>query len=759
MGFGENIAVRGDPIGAAPANALEPISFHYIFSVLWRRRRLIVASVALTFLAALVYLMFAPNRYTATTTLVLDTKRPIVAQSEVFLEPQVDDTAVESHVETIKSQSVAAVVVKKLRLWEDPEFVGIATALKRSLDGKHADETTVSDEQALQSAIAAFGAGLRVTRIPRSYVVEISYVSLDPKKAALIANATAEAYIEDQLQAKFEVTKRASSWLQQRIVELRTQATEAFKSIQDFKSQNNLIVGSDGRLSTDLEMEQLTGSMAKARAETTQAESRLTEIQILLGAPVGETGLPDATVADALSNPVITKLRQQYLDSKNKESEWAARYGQNHQAVMNLRSEAVGLKRAIREEMQRIAETYKSDLKVARSKEESIEKKLTEVFQNNNANRQSQVKLRELETAANTYRSIYENFLNRYTQAVQQQSFPSTEARVITFASTGVKTSPKSMLTLALALIGGFGLGTAIAFIREQMDRVVYSRDQIVRELGVNCICVLPDTRHAEATNTVKLPTFDMMRSRLAPLWNKSIEAEPEAATPPELLYDDDNLFSMSAEAVRSIKVAIDIRHISHETRVIGIVSCASGEGKSSTALSLAAMIARAGRRALLMDCDLRRPSLSGLLTPESERSLLDVLYGEASLAEVASRDAQWGFDFVPGPMHVRPVHTADILNSDPMARLLAYAKSEYDYVIVDLPPVLPVIDVRACAHLFDAFVLIAEWGRTSIDGLEKALHIQPLQQRLLGVVINKVDIETMRRIEGYGYSDSKYYG
>jgi succinoglycan biosynthesis transport protein ExoP len=759
MGFGEDIAKRGGAVVATSSNVLEPISFQYIFSVLWRRRRLILASTAGTLMVAVVYLVLAPTKYTATTTLVLDAKRPVVAQSEVFVEPQVDDTAVESHVETIKSQSVASVVVKKLRLSEDPEFVGVATALKRSLVLTPSDETAVSDEEALQSALAVFAGGLRVTRIPRSYVVEISYISLDPKKAAVIANATAEAYIEDQLQAKFEVTKRASSWLQQRIVELRTQATDAFKSIQDFKSQNNLIVGSDGRLSTDLEIEQLTGSLAKARADTTQAHSRLSQIEAMLAGPAGELGVPDGTVTDALSNPVITKLRQQYLDTKNKEAEWSARYGQHHQAVMNLRTEAVNLRRAIREEMQRIAETYKSDLKVARSREESTEKKLTEVFQNNNSNRQAQVKLRELETAANTYRSIYENFLNRYTQAVQQQSFPSTEARVITFASTGKKTSPKGILTLALALVGGLGLGTAIAFIREQMDRVVYSRDQIVRELGVYCICVVPDITTPEAPGPARLPTLRTISSKWASFRKRSSEAESDEASVPCLIYDDDDLFSMVAEAIRSIKVAMDIRNISHETRVLGIVSCASGEGKSSLALSLAAMIARAGRRALLMDCDLRRPALSALLMPESERSLLDVLYGETALADIARPIEGYSFDFLPGPTQMRPVHTADILNSEPMARLLAAAKHEYDYVIVDLPPILPVIDVRACAHLFDSFLLVAKWGETNVDGLAMALEIAPLHQRLLGAVINKVDVNTMRRIEGYGYSDSSYYG
>lgn len=715
-----------------------------------------MVSTATALVGAGVYFIVAPVRYTAMTTLILDAKKPSLGANDIFVEPQVDDTAVESHVETIRSESVAILVIKKLHLDEDPEFVGVSAAFRKSIDKIAKDEDFVSEEEMLRSAIGAFSKGVTVNRIRRSYVVEISFASADPAKAARIANATAEAYIEDQLQSKFEVTKRASYWLQQRIVELRDQATGAYKAIQDFKSQNNLIVSSDGKLSTDIELEQLTGSLAKARADTTQAQSRLSEIEIMLKLQGdGDGVVPDGSVTDALSNPVITKLRQDYLDRKKMEADWAARYGPNHQAVINLRTEAIGLKRAIREEMLRIAETYKSDLKVAQAKEDSIEKRLTEVFQSYSATRQSQVKLRELETASNTFRLIYENFLNRYTQAVQQQSFPSTEARVITYASLGKRTSPKILVALAAALAAGCGLGGAAVFLREQMDRVIYSREQLIRDLGIDVISALPAIgKEAEAKR---------FRLLILELWSKlqgrrNVE-DVEEVSRPRLVYEIENLLSVEAEAVRAIKVAIDIRNISHSTRVIAIVSALKGEGKSSVAFSLSTMIAHAGRKSLLIDCDLRRPSLSLEFAPQKDTSLLEILYGEAELANLVQYDEAFGFYFLNSPTKIKPVHTSDILNSEPMSKLLLAARQDYDYVIVDLPPILPVVDTRACAHLFDAFVIISEWGRTNIDDLERAFEQAPaIRERLLGVVMNKVDVETMRRIEGYGYTKSDYY-
>ena len=192
-------------------------------------------------------------------------------------------------------------------------------------------------------------------------MVEIAYTSLDHKRAASIANATAEAYIEDQLKAKYDVANRASTWMQQRITELRPQVAEAFQGVQDFKSRNNLIVSRDGKLETDAELEQMTEAIGKARAETALAQSRFMEIEAILATQSSDDALPDATVGtvtDALNSVVITKLQQQYLEDKKRAADWASRYGQNHQAVETLRADMTSLKR----EIPRRNATYCGDL-------------------------------------------------------------------------------------------------------------------------------------------------------------------------------------------------------------------------------------------------------------------------------------------------------------------------------------------------------------------------------------------------------------
>jgi polysaccharide biosynthesis transport protein len=746
----EKITKRGARVSTEEDRGSEPIFSRYAFSVLWYRRHLIIAAVSVTLLVAALYLIFAPARYTATTTVVLETKQSPVVHNEVVIEPQVDAAAVETHVETIRSENVAAAVIRKLRLTEDPEFRyrGIISALQEWFSTGAADTTADSDDKPLRTAIGNFQKGLLVKRIPHSYAVEIAFTSLDPKKATTIANAIAEAYIEDQLQAKSELTKRARLWLQEGIAELRSKATGAFESVQNFKSQNNLLTGSDNKLAWDVELGQLTELLAKARAATTLARSRLAEIEAVVATRSNDNGLPDPTVADALSSTVITKLRQQYLEDEKYATAYASRYGSSHQSVIKLRSEMANLNRQIRDEIERIAETYKTDLKVAQSDEQAIEKRISGVFQNNSGNRQAEVKLRELETAANTYRSVYEDFLNRYTQAVQQQLFPSIAARVITFASIGERTSPKILLTLALATIGGASLGAAGVFIREQMRRPIYSRNQVIRELGVSCIAALPVSERSKkalrsTSSLTALTQLPIDTRKWTLLRQKNL---------PALLVNNEDPFSSASEALRNIKVAMDLRHIAHETRTLGIVSALANEGKSSIALSLAARMAKAGRNVLLVDCDFRKPSLTNFLGLKNRAGILELLAAEAELADVTNR--QYGFDFLCGPTKIRPVDTDDILNSEPMAKLLAVMKEYYDTVIVDLPPILPMIDIRACAHLFDAFALVAEWGKTSIDDLDMAFRVAPLvHERLLGIVLNKVDVAAIQRIEGSGYA------
>ena len=736
-----NIARQFPPYTAAIDNDPSPgtLSMLQVRDFLGREWRLIALVTGLSIVVGAAYVALSPARYTAQADMIIDTKRVTWTQSEMASENRtVEDAAVESEIETTKSEKVANVVISRLHLTEDPEFVGAGQGLRRRIFSlfRLTSAAQPSNDDVMRGVLATLKDNLNVVRLGRSYIEQISYTSLDRDKAARIANAFADAYIEDQLQAKFEATRRASAWLEQRIGELRQQASDAYKAVQDFKSENSIIIGVDGKLASEVELDQLGIALAKARADTSQARAKLDRISRVLEQRSDKEAfnIPDPVVTDALSNPVITRLRQQFLDDQSKESEWSARYGADHTAARNLRAEMANVQHAIWDEISRIAESYKSELQIAKSQEDAIDKRMIDVFQQSGATRQSQVRLRELETAANTYRGIYETFLSRFTQSVQQQSFPSTEARVVTTASPPhAPSSPKIALTLALAALCGMGLGVMSAVAREQLNRQIHTRAQLEELLGTSCLAVLPAFREKKSA----------LRKRQATQDSGAFRQISEVAP-----------FSATAEALRYIKVAIDL----HPTggKVIGIVSALPGEGKTTVATSFAAFVAKSGARILLIDADLRNPAMTRTLGYANAPGLLNMVADKSDFDDLVITDSKYRFDFLPASTRIKPSNSSDILNSPAIKDMLKKAKNEYDYVLVDLPPVLPVVDVKAAAHLFDAFVLVVEWGSTSTDEIVKAVNASPiLSERLLGAVLNKADEAVMRRFEGY--SDRRY--
>src|SRR3979490_1822178 len=274
-----------------------------------RQWRLIALVTGLSIVLGATYVAMSPSRYTARADMIIDTKRITWTQSEMASENRaIDDASVESEIETTKSEKVATAVIDRLRLREDPEFIGSGSGLAHrilSLIPLNAGpKKEPSNDELMQRVLANVQANLHVTRLGRSYVEQIAYTSLDPDKAAKIANAFADAYIEDQLQAKFEATRRASAWLEQRIGELRQQASNAYKAVQDFKSENSIIIGVDGRFASEVELDQLGIALAEARADTSQARARLDRIsRVLEQRSDKESHIPDPVVTDALSSP------------------------------------------------------------------------------------------------------------------------------------------------------------------------------------------------------------------------------------------------------------------------------------------------------------------------------------------------------------------------------------------------------------------------------------------------------------------------
>ena len=411
------------------------------------RRQLPIIIFVVLFTTALgaIYAMTARPSFTAQAQLLIDARKVQVFQQQSILgDVPIDTAQVESQVEILKSENVASSVIKNLHLTDDPEFVGSGGGLIGTLIGaisnlfSNADQPGIKSEFELtRRAIGAFQSRLSIKRVGITYVIQIGFRSFDAERAAEIANAVADAYVVDQLEAKYQATRRASAWLQNRIKELRDQVSAAERAVVDFKTKNEIIstglgTGTDKRLLGEQQIAELSSQLIIARANTAETKAKLDQINSVLKAGL-TSGSIGATVTDTLKNEVVSKLRSQYLELAARQADWSIRYGQDHLAVVNLRNQLREIRNSIFEELKRLGETYKSDYAIAKQREVGLQAELTQTVTASQATDAKSVTLRELQSTAQTYKTLYDNFLQRYMESVQQQSFPISEARLISW--------------------------------------------------------------------------------------------------------------------------------------------------------------------------------------------------------------------------------------------------------------------------------------------------------------------------------------
>ena len=211
------------------------------------------------------------------------------------------------------------------------------------------------------------------------------------------------------------------------------------------------------------------------------------------------------------------------------------------------------------------------------------------------------------------------------------------------------------------------------------------------------------------------------------------------------------------AESIRSIKLAVDLNVPGASSKVIGITSALPREGKSTIAAALAMLSAHAGARVIVVDCDLRNPSLSRTLAPDALAGMIEVIAGERTLEDVIWKDPKTGLSVLPTVRKSPLIHTSEILSAEPTRQLFQKLRASYDYVVVDLPPLVPIVDARAGGHLVDGLILVVEWASTRTDVVQQALHTAPnLQGVLIGAVVNKTDMKALKRYTSY-HSDAHY--
>jgi polysaccharide biosynthesis transport protein len=683
------------------------------------------------------YVALVPTLYKSNARILLDRSVTKYLQTNKIVDDPTYDEAggaeIASQVYILSSESIAVPVVRSMNLAHDSEFVGspevdtgflskVKRRVKELIGWNGRADTAMDPEAALEeTAVENFLKRLSVYREDVAYVINVTFASVDPNKAANIANVIADTYISTTLETKLKSTKMVGQWLQDRLTELKAQALDADRALQSYKIANNLVSAGKGSLSSE-QLSNLNAQLTNARIALSEAKARLDGVR-----QMGGDGIVSSAATEGL-----TKLRLEYRDVAAKTSELEASVGPGHFAVVKLRKRMDDLRKSVRDEEQRIADSYANEYQIAKTRESELAATMAQLMGEAGTSTQAQVKMRELESSADTLRNLYNSFLQKYKEinTLQTETIPVQNARILTSATPPSRSSKKAAAVLAGSIVVGLFLGAGAAVAREWAADVFRTPREVEEVAGIPCVI---------------LPAVWSNRERTALL-----QGGAESILVEEFVLDSP--YSRFTEALRNLKALINTAQLGDGVKVIGVVSSLPKEGKTTIAANLAALIiASSGARTLIIDSDVHLRNLTARLAPDAREGLIEALVDPSRLPTLVYRRRRSGLDVLPCALSARLPNAAELLGSPEMEQLLAAARKTYDYIVIEIAPIMSVVDIKMIERFVDRFVFVVEWGQTKRSLVHEALaEAEIIRERLAGVVLNKVDPFALRMSEAY---------
>ena len=719
------------------------LSLALMLSAVRSRWPLVAMTVVAASVLAGVVAYGLPNRYEASAVIQIDPRRKIVSNIDpVVADMKADATTIESEVEILRSRAIALRAIEVLGLREAglgaadtwwrklggslglvqaPATERIGPRAPLSIDDLVADAPGSYKPEADPLA-AAFADMIKVQRIRTTLLIEVKALSGDPMQAARIANVVADVYLEGQLEAKSKASTMATDMLEEKIDGLRKRVAEAERKVEQYKARHS-IFDSEGQALSEKQLARVMEQHVAARNATAEARAKYELAQKLMRA--GDGG---ATLADVLQSHTVRQMKEQAAAVSRREAELLTKYGAKHPEILKVRAELQDAQSHLKVEIERLVENLRNEMEVAVEKERQVAATLARTKEQQVVDKEAGVELKELEREAVTSKQLFEALLARYKQTAETQGLQLPDARIVERADVPLFPAfPKRKPMLAIGVVGGLALGLALALAFELMATGIGRPEDIERVLELAHLSSLP--RIAERGVTA----VDPMRSV------RLIIAEPHG---------------LFAEAIRAARREIDIKRAGRAGRIVLVASSLPNEGSGIVASNLAHHYGLTGQRVLLIDGDLRRSGLTRQLAPQRPSGLLEALTGGVPVEQAVLRDATTGLHFLPasGPAP-SSASAPELLSSRALADALGRLKRQFDTIIVDAPPLLPVIDGRVLADYADQVVMVMVWRQTPKQLAKKALAaLGPNQRKIAGVIVNEVDPAVIADDRGGGY-------
>ncbi|HTZ70225.1 MAG TPA: polysaccharide biosynthesis tyrosine autokinase [Acetobacteraceae bacterium] len=714
-----------------PADASADLNIGLLIRTAIRRLPLFVCAVLLGGALGFGALRILPPRYTSWSAIMIDPKRPgSYGMDGAFTDLSVDSSQIANVEQVIASSELLSRVVTSEHLLDNPAFTKAERPLLyRLLPLPGAAPVPETPEAKQEHAVERLGKMIHTEREGITYVISISVTAGDPALSQRLAAAVAEAYLTDQVTTRNEAAERDTSWLTDRLKSQRDDLMKSEAAVEAIRRKYGLLAASNApETSVDRQaITEVNTNLVAAQSDLDIAAAKYQQAQ-----HVAKDGGNLETLADVASSGMIANLRNQAAEANRRIAELSVRYASGYPALRQAENERAAINRQLAQQASRTVQMLRNDYETAVARRDELQKQLAGLVGAVSAadEGEGRIELREAERVADANRAAYDSSLAGLRQVEQQRSRSDVEARIISYPELPDAPSfPRASICLGAGLGLGALIGAALIFL------IPYHRNRVVdhmsarRAASLRVLASAPFLRRSDLRNGMKL---------LSP--HEYLVAKPT---------------SPFAESLKLLRLHLRVGD-KNGPKVVQITSATPGEGKSTIAAALAVSAAAAGIRAVVVDLDLHRPSISKIFAGPASEGRFDVLLPPQNRNSERTQPTNLPLSVIDAAAMVAGPRSR-LVESTQLQELIADLEKKYDLVVLDTPPVLAISDALFVSHLVDATVMVVAWDATTQQCVENAVaDLRAADAPLAGMVLNKVNAVKAARY-GMPYYDYEY--
>jgi capsular exopolysaccharide synthesis family protein len=690
--------------------------------VLLKRRWTVLGCTALVAAVAIIGALLQTPLYRSTATLQIESSALRIVNMEGVEAIDASGDYMSTQIELLKSRAVVLRAVRQLGLVSDEDFQnavsrpgGIAgiVSLFRGKDAKP-DAASRSLESREAEAVDRVMGNRQVQVVGYSQVAKVTFASPDPRVAERVSNGLAQAFMEANLSRREENSKYARTFLEDRLSQLKLKLEDSERALIAFAQEQRLASLDQNTSLASANLTQLNDALGTATADRIRAESVWRQAQVGGGLS-----------SDALKSPMLDKLRETRNDLKAEYEAKRATFKADYPEMQQLARRIAEVEARIKEEAGAYATAAQAEYEAARANETLLREQVASLQSELLDLQGRSVQFNILKRESDTNRQLYDALLQRYKEIGVAGGGASNNVSMVDPALPGYRFKPDIRRSALIGLLLGLMLSFALAFLLERLDETIKTPEDIERQLRLPVLGIVPKVGEG------------------------LLEAMAEDTRSP---------FS---EAYRSLRTGLQYATEAGAPKILLVTSAVAGEGKSTTALMLARKFAQLGVKVLLIDADLRKPSLHKRLNVNNPTGLSEYLAGETDGPEMFKPTAQANLTVVTSG--ATPSNPAELLSAARFRTLLTLATQNFDQVIIDGPPLLGLADVPIIANAADGTLIVIEAGHARIGVLRGAMkRLFAVRARITGALLVKYDPKAAGhgygRGYGYGYSDYFYH-